>query len=146
MRIHGKRRAEGLSVYQHDGAAAFRFVVVGSLEGAGVRELDQAWATADSVIQGKQLVFDLSALSGADSAGVALLRRMRESGARIVAPASGALREILGLPAMADESGIRTTCRGFGRRLLRMVSGRSAEKYTEIHDTFRPGLQAGDPQ
>jgi len=119
MRIRGDQPAEGLDFYQHDGAAAFRFVVAGSLEGAAVRELDQAWATADSVIHGKQLVFDLSALSGADPAGVALLRRMRESGARIVAPESPALRETLGLPAAAGESGFRTAWRQLGR-LLRM--------------------------
>jgi ABC-type transporter Mla MlaB component len=68
--------------YQHDSAAMFRFVLRGELCGASVEELEHAWATAASVMREKELVVDLGGLSGADQAGIALLSRMRESGAR----------------------------------------------------------------
>jgi hypothetical protein len=87
MRRHAENGAEHLVVYQHDGATAFRFVLAGTLDGAYVSELESAWTTATSVLRGKELVFDLSLLKGADEAGLKFLSRMRESGARIVPPA-----------------------------------------------------------
>jgi anti-anti-sigma regulatory factor len=86
-RQRARNGAEHLVVYQHDGAAAFRFVLDGKLDGAYVSELESAWSTASSVLRGRELVFDLSSLESADEAGWQFLSRMRESGARIVPPA-----------------------------------------------------------
>lgn len=74
-------------VYQHDGPAVFRFEVTGLLDGPVVEELEHAWITAASVLQGKDLVLDISELAGADDAGIRLLVRMKEAGARIIPPA-----------------------------------------------------------
>ncbi|HWQ55883.1 MAG TPA: hypothetical protein VN442_19500 [Bryobacteraceae bacterium] len=82
---------EGLVVYQHDASGTFRFVLLGQLKQPWVDELRHAWTTASSVIQNKELVIDLSALTAADNSGIDLLSRMRESGARIIAPASQTL-------------------------------------------------------
>lgn len=91
--VHRRPRnlAEGLIVYQHDGSGTFRFVLLGQLKEPWVDELQHAWTTANSVIQDKELVVDLSALTCADESGIELLSRMRESGARIIPPASRTL-------------------------------------------------------
>jgi len=90
-----------VEIYQHDGATAFRFQLKGRLDGAQVENLEHAWRCASSVLRGKELVIDISGLTGADPRGVALLSRLRESGARIVGPAPLQLAEFataLGIP------------------------------------------------
>lgn len=74
-----------MQLYQHDSSSTFRFVLRGSLEGPWVRELEHAWITAASVLRGKELVLDVSGLTGTDENGLNLLSRMRESGARLTA-------------------------------------------------------------
>jgi ABC-type transporter Mla MlaB component len=77
-----------MDLYQHDSAAMFRFVLRGDLSGMSVREFEQAWQTAASIATGKQIVVDLSDVTNADAAGLELLSRMRESGARLIAAPS----------------------------------------------------------
>ena len=75
----------GWTLYQHDGAAAFRFVLRGELSGDAVRDLEQAWNTAQSIARRKEFVVDISGVTNTDASGAALLLRLRESGARVIA-------------------------------------------------------------
>lgn len=72
-----------MEIYQHDSAAMFRFVLRGELIDGRVTELEHAWSTAKSILKGKELVVEISGITNADSRGVDLLFRMRESGARL---------------------------------------------------------------
>ena len=65
--------------------AVFQFVLRGKLAGDWVQNLEHAWDTARSVLGAKELVVDLSGISEADEPGVALLSRMRQSGAVLTA-------------------------------------------------------------
>ncbi len=93
-----------MDMYQHDSATAFRFVLRGCLAGDPVQQLEHAWTTARSILDGKRLEVDLSGIANADESGVDLLRRMRDSGARLTAalpPVSEAFLQRLGLPVAA---------------------------------------------
>jgi len=72
-------------MYQHDGPTSFRFALAGELSGDRVQDLEHAWNTARSILAQKELVVDLSGITHADSPGIDLLYRMRESGARLTA-------------------------------------------------------------
>ena len=72
-----------MDMYQHDSSTMFRFVLRGELRGERVEELEHAWTTARSILGTKELVVDISGITEADPAGVELLSRMRESGARL---------------------------------------------------------------
>lgn len=52
-----------------------------------MQELEHAWITAASVLRGRELVLDVSGLTGTDENGTNLLSRMRESGVRLEAEA-----------------------------------------------------------
>jgi anti-anti-sigma regulatory factor len=98
------RRLTSTDMYLHDSATMFRFVVSGELSGLRAPDLEQAWTTAQSILNGKELVVDVSGLTGADEFGVELLSRMRESGARLTAaspPKSEKLLRSLGLSVAA---------------------------------------------
>jgi ABC-type transporter Mla MlaB component len=114
-----------MDLYQHYSATTFQFVLRGRLGGDGVRNLEHAWNTAKSILAGKELIVDVSGITDADPSGVALLSRMRESGARLTAalpPASEGVLRSLGLPVAAPDG-------RYGRlrawKLLRL--GRSRE-------------------
>jgi hypothetical protein len=86
----------------HDSPRLFRLVLRGSLEGPWVRELEGAWTTATSILTAKDVIVDLSGLTGADEEGIRLLTRMAESGVRLMAaspPESPGLARLLGTPA-----------------------------------------------
>jgi anti-anti-sigma regulatory factor len=68
---------------QHDSATMFRFVLQGELTGESVREFEHAWTAARSIVGTKALVVEISGITNADGAGVDLLSRMRETGARL---------------------------------------------------------------
>ena len=90
-----------MDYYQHDGVTTFRFQLAGELTGPWVTDLEHAWLTATSIMRNKQLVLDLSDLTGADAPGVQLLQRMLLSGARLVSdepPAAPELLDSLGAP------------------------------------------------
>jgi ABC-type transporter Mla MlaB component len=72
------------SYYMHDGSTAFSFELAGDLSDEGARELEQAWRTATSVIGEKELLIDLSYVSGIDEAGCELLNKWHAHGARLV--------------------------------------------------------------
>ena len=91
-------------MYLHDSATMFRLVLSGELSGRRVPDLEQAWTTAQSILNGKELVVDVSGLNSADEFGVKLLFRMRESGARLTAaspPQSEEFIRSLGLSVAA---------------------------------------------
>ena len=70
---------------QHDSSNMFRIVLIGELGESGARELRWAWETAKSILRGKELSVDVSAVTKADLNAIHLLACMRESGARITA-------------------------------------------------------------
>jgi len=91
-------------MFQHDSATIFRFVLHGDLTGDGVREFEHAWTTARSILGAKALVVDISGITNADAAGVELLSRMREAGARLNAALpleSAEFIRSLGIPVAA---------------------------------------------
>jgi hypothetical protein len=69
----------------HDGPETFRFELSGNLAGAEVAKLEQAWRTASSTFNGKQLAVDVTYLTSVDDQGRELLRRWSGAGARLVA-------------------------------------------------------------
>ena len=98
---HNTQTPIGVVTY-HDGASTFQFVLAGDLSGAAVEELAWAWETAQSILASKELIVDISKITGADLSGNELLSRMRESGARLTAPAPPASEDLVrsfGLPA-----------------------------------------------
>ena len=91
-------------MFQHDSAMMFRFVLQGELTGDGVKELEHAWTTARSILGTKTLVVEISGITSADAAGVELLFRMRETGARLNAalpPESAEFIRSMGIPVAA---------------------------------------------
>jgi hypothetical protein len=90
-----------MDYYQHDFGTTFRFQLAGELTGADVMELEHAWHTATSIMRDKQLILDVSGLTGVDEPGVQLIQRMFGSGALVVSseqPASRGLLLALGVP------------------------------------------------
>ncbi len=94
-----------MELYQHDSSSTFRFELRGCLEGAWVQEFRQAWVTARSVLQGKELVIDVAGLTGIDDNGVRLLSAMRDAGARLCAGTPPELPSLAGLLGIAIPSG-----------------------------------------
>jgi ABC-type transporter Mla MlaB component len=93
-----------MQMFQHDSATMFRFVLQGELTGDGVQELEHAWTTARSILRTKALVVEISGITKADAAGVELLSRMRETGARLSAalpPASPGFIRSMAIPRAA---------------------------------------------
>jgi len=81
----GKQGREPLRYYMHDGSTAFRFELAGSFSGKGAWDVEQAWRTASSVIEGLDLIIDLSYVTHIDEAGHELLGKWHAQGARFVA-------------------------------------------------------------
>jgi len=69
--------------YLNDSAKTFEFVLQGELTGDAVQSLKHAWITATSILNGKEVLVDVSALTAADAEGIELLYRMTRSGARL---------------------------------------------------------------
>ena len=78
----------------HDGSDTFRFQLSGDLAGVGVREVEQTWRTASSVIGDRGLVVDVSSVTSVDPSGRELLSRWQESGARIIVTSIAAKQQI----------------------------------------------------
>lgn len=74
-----------MDMYLHDGASSFRFVLLGSLESTAARELDRAWITVSSIVEGRGVVVDVTDLTGLDREGMIVLSRMRDSGCQLLA-------------------------------------------------------------
>src|SRR5690349_21989075 len=96
-----------MEMYLNDSVDAFEFVLQGELIGSDVKSLEQAWITATSILNGKDLFVDVSSLTAADRDGIELLHRMVASGARLKAgpPAqSEGFLGSLGMPVAAPPS------------------------------------------
>jgi hypothetical protein len=112
-----------MEMYQHDSAPMFRFVLRGNLAGHAVPELEHAWTTAKSILNGRDLLVDVSGVTDADEFGVDLLFRMRDSGARLTAPLPPASEEFLrslGVPVAAPAGDL------FTKKVLRFLRLRRA--------------------
>lgn len=74
-----------LRITIQESAQASTFKLEGKLTGPWVRELEQSWAAATSAAPGRPVVIDLADVTFIDCAGQALLARMYESGAALLA-------------------------------------------------------------
>ena len=72
-----------MQMYLNDSVETFEFVLRGELTGDAVQSLKHAWTTATSILNGKEVLVDVSALTAADAEGIELLYSMTESGARL---------------------------------------------------------------
>jgi ABC-type transporter Mla MlaB component len=70
-----------MEMYLNDSVKTFEFVLRGELKGDAVRSLEYAWITATSILDGKEVLVDVTGLTAADATGIELLHRMRGSGA-----------------------------------------------------------------
>jgi ABC-type transporter Mla MlaB component len=114
-----------MQMFQHDSATMFRFVLQGELTGDEVQELEHAWTTALSILETKELVVDVSGITNADAAGIELLSRMREKGARLNAtlpPESARFIRSMGIPVAAPVRSSNTWTLGVLRVLRRPVN------------------------
>ena len=84
-----------MQLYLHDSAKTFELVLQGELTGDAVQNLEHAWTTATSILHGKEVLVEVSALTVADSEGIELLYRMTESGARLRAALPPVSQEFL---------------------------------------------------
>jgi hypothetical protein len=106
-----------LEYYIHDGPAALRFDLRGSLSGSGAESVHNAWQAALSVIGGRSLIVDITFVVDADDRGRALLELWHRSGTRIIA----ASRESRALAkAVLDEPEVRDS----GGRVFESNAGR----------------------
>lgn len=90
-----------LQYYIHDNSDGLKLELAGSLSGAGVESVYQAWQTSLSIIGNRPLIIDITFVVDADEHGSALLDAWYRFGARIIAasPESQALAgAVLGLP------------------------------------------------
>jgi hypothetical protein len=78
-------KSQTLQYYMHDGPAAFRFELAGTLGNEGARELEQAWRTASAVIGERALVIDMTFLTSVEEDARSLLARWHAEGAHLVA-------------------------------------------------------------
>ncbi len=112
-----------MEMYLNDSAQAFEFVLRGKLTGGHVKSLEQAWITATSILNGKDLLVEVSTLTAADAEGIELLYRMAGAGACLKAdlpPDSGEFLRSLGVPVAAPRP--RNGRRWGLRRLIRSVA------------------------
>ena len=79
-----ENRANCLTYYMHDEAAAFRFQLKGDLSKEITAELDQARETASSVFRGRPLIVDFTGLESIDTAGRQLIEKWHGLGAQFV--------------------------------------------------------------
>lgn len=70
-----------LKITLHDGPEALRFQLEGKLIGPWVRELEQSWRTASSILGQKPLIIDLQDVTFIDNDGRELLARLEQAGA-----------------------------------------------------------------
>ena len=72
-----------MTMYLNDSVQSLEFVLHGQLTGDAVQSLEQARITAKSILNGKEVLVDVSALAAADARGIELLCRLTGSGARL---------------------------------------------------------------
>ena len=84
-----------MEMYLHDSTETFKFALHGELTADAVQSLEQAWITAMSILDGKEVLVDVSAVTAANAEGIQLLRRMTASGARMRAALPAHSEELL---------------------------------------------------
>ena len=99
--LESRRRNAGLRYYLHDGSTAIRFKLAGDLSEHGARELEQAWRTASSTFGARELIVDLSLVTGVDEAGRNLLLMWHQEGATLVADSAAARALLLAIPGIS---------------------------------------------
>src|SRR5438270_808769 len=105
-----------MTYYMHDSTAAFRFEIAGVISADDAVELQRAWRTASSVIDGRILIVDISYVTEISDGARVLLREWNHNGARVVAnsPTARALAEsIVGVPLPVTSSPQPATYRPF---------------------------------
>jgi hypothetical protein len=110
-----------MQMYLNDSAERFEFVLHGDLKAAAVRSLEHAWVTATSILDGKELVVDVSAVAAADDEGLELLYRMRRSGACLRAVPPFHSEELLQSLAVPVAPVLRPPRRSWAGRLRRVL-------------------------
>ena len=75
-----------LRITIHDAPDQLGLKLEGKLAGVWVAELEDCWLQAASILSGRPLSVDLTAVDGVDAAGKYLLALMYKGGARFVAP------------------------------------------------------------
>jgi hypothetical protein len=78
-------RNQDLEYYLHDGPSAFRFQLTGIINDQGARRLEQVWLTASSLIGDRRPIFDITLVTSVDNYGRAMLLRLHQGGAQLVA-------------------------------------------------------------
>ena len=78
-----------LKITVQESPGEVRLKLEGNLAGAWVTELEDCWRSAHSILAGRPLCVDLTAVEQVDRAGRYLLALLRRNGARLVA--SGAV-------------------------------------------------------
>ena len=73
-----------LRIYIHDEMPVTSFVLEGKLVGPWVRELEKGWESACAANPSRMMLVDLANISFIDSAGKALLARMRRKGVKLL--------------------------------------------------------------
>jgi len=127
-----------LDYYIHDHSDALRLSIIGDLSGPGVASLDQAWRTATSILDGRELVIDLAATC-ADEHGRNLLLCWHRMGARIIARSSESrafAEGIVGTPIP-----ILAAKPGWWQRLRDFLPPRSAVAANEPAQATRTGTR-----
>src|SRR5579862_9848296 len=74
-----------LRITIQESAQTCTFKLEGKLTGPWVRELEQSWTAVKSTSSGQAIIVDLADVAFIDGAGRALLARMHEGGARLLA-------------------------------------------------------------
>jgi ABC-type transporter Mla MlaB component len=107
-------------MYLNDSVKSFEFVLQGELTGDAVRSLEQAWMTATSILGGKDVFVDASALTAADADGMGLLCRMSGAGARLTAARHVQSPEFLSMLGVPQPSAPRHSSRPWMSGVLRL--------------------------
>jgi hypothetical protein len=95
--------ASRFKYYIHDSIATCRLQLIGALSAEELPELEGCWRTAQTTLDGRQLVVDTTQLETADEAGTLWLHTMAVGGATILkaetedpkTPKLGLLRRLL---------------------------------------------------
>ena len=123
---HGEGKV-AMSFYQHDGTRDFRFQLIGEMNDEVAFELEQAWQTATSIMRGKELLLDVSQLTGVSASGRQLIERMQSCGAQLIVRGAASMPSLiraLGVGSLPPEENRRAHWLAFRGRWLGSASVR----------------------
>jgi hypothetical protein len=107
---------QSMNYFMHDGPAAFRFELAGTLDDGDAVRLEKDWRTASSTIGDRTLIIDLSFVTAIDEAGRSLFRRWHASGAQFAAKSQ------------------------HSRKLVEIITGRPFSAQQQQQPTYEPWL------